>query len=86
MLSPHSLYQALGNDARARQAAYQKLFCFKLDSGLLNEIKRRLTVYVFVRCKFLWSVALAIGRRTWRGAPGRPQKAHLEEGQRKFPF
>ncbi len=42
VLSPHSLYQALGNDATARQVAYQKLFRFELDSGLLNEIKRRL--------------------------------------------
>ncbi len=31
-------------------------------------------------------VALAIGRRTWRGVPGRPQKAHLEEGQGTLPF
>lgn len=36
--------------------------------------------------KFKREVALAIGRRTWRGVPGRPQKVHLEEGQGTFPF
>ena len=36
--------------------------------------------------KFKREVALAIGRRTWRGVPGRPQKAHLEEGQGTLPF
>jgi len=29
-----------GKDAMARQTAYQKLFCFELDSGLLNEIRQ----------------------------------------------
>ena len=87
VLSPHTLYKALGNDAMARQTAYQKLFCFELDSGLLNEIRQAINGgYVFGNDKFQREMALAIGRRTWRGALGRPQKAHLEEGQGKLPF
>jgi putative transposase len=101
VLSPHTLYKALGNDAMARQTAYQKLFCFELDSGIyakvfapqkllrrsLNEIRQAINGgYVFGNDKFQREMALAIGRRTWRGASGRPQKAHLEEGQGKLPF
>jgi len=62
----------------ACQAAYQELF---------NEIRQATNGgYVFVRCKFQREVALAVARRTWREAQGRPQKAHLEEGQEKFSF
>ena len=79
--------QTLGNDATARQIAYKKLFCSELESSLLNEISQAANGgYVLVRCKFQREVALAIGRRTWRGVPGRPQKAHLEEGQKTLPF
>ena len=79
--------QALGNDATARQIAYQKLFCSELESSLLNEISQATNGgYVLVRYKFQREVALAIGHRTWREVPGRPQKALLEEGQGKLPF
>jgi putative transposase len=54
---------------------------------LLNEIRQATNGgYVLGSDKFKREVALAIGRRTWRGVPGRPQKAHLEEGQGTFPF
>jgi len=87
VLSSHSLYEELGNDATARQTAYKKLFSSRLESSLLNEIRQATNGgYVLVRCKFQREVALAIGRRTWRDAPGRPQKAHLEEGQGTLPF
>jgi putative transposase len=86
VLSPHSLYEELGKDAIARQIAYKKLFC-SLESSLLNEIRQAINGgYVLGSDKFKQEVALTIGRRTWRGVPGRPQKAHLEEGQRTLPF
>jgi putative transposase len=87
VLSPHSLYEELGNDATARQIAYKKLFCSKLESSLLNEIRQATNGgYVLGSDKFKREIALAIGRRTWRGVAGRPQKAHLEEGQGTLPF
>ncbi len=87
MLSPHSLYEELGNDATARQIAYKKLFCSELEYSLLNEIRQATNGgYVLGSDKFKREVALAIGRRTWRGIPGRPQKVHLEEGQGTLPF
>jgi putative transposase len=87
VLSPHSLYQALGNDATARQIAYKKLFGSELESSLLNEIRQAANGgYVLGSEKFQQEVALAIGRRTWRSVPGIPQKAHLEEGQKTLPF
>ena len=79
--------QALGNDATARQIAYQKLFGSELESSLLNEIRQATNGgYVLGSYKFQREVALAIGRRTFCGVPGRPQKAHLEEGQGTLPF
>jgi putative transposase len=87
VLSPHSLYQALGNDATDRQIAYKKWFRSELESSLINEIRQAANGGdVFGSEKFQREVALAIGRRTWRGIPGIPQKVHLEEGQGTFPF
>jgi len=60
--------QALGNDATARQIAYKKLFGSELESSLLNEIRQATNGgYVLGSDKFKREVALAIGRRTWRG-------------------
>lgn len=87
MLSPHSLDEELGNDATTRQIAYKKWFGSELESSLLNEIRQAANGgYVLGSEKFQQEVALAIGHRTWREVPGRPQKAHLEEGQGTLPF
>lgn len=39
LITPHSVYQALGTDETQRQAAYRELFRYQLDQGLVDEIR-----------------------------------------------
>ena len=40
LLSPHSLYQALGRTASERQNAYRELFRYELEPGEIDEIRK----------------------------------------------
>jgi putative transposase len=75
LLSPHSLYQALGLDAPSRQAAYRELFRYELDPGLVDEIRSATNGnYALGNERFATEVAAALGRRAVPGKSGRPRR------------
>ncbi len=80
LLKPHPLYNALGMDAAARQAAYRELFRYQLDPGLVDEIRRATNGnYALGNERFTAQISEALGRRATPGKSGRPSKT-VESG------
>jgi putative transposase len=70
------MYKRLGRSIQRRQEAYREMFRDELDSGLVDEI-RSVTNGGFVLGteRFQKEIAAMLGKRTWRGSPGRPIKS-----------
>jgi len=72
-IKPHSVYQSLGLTADDRVSAYRQLFCDRLDSRLVNEIRQATKGnYALGSEGFKKEVEAALGRRASPGLPGRP--------------
>ena len=85
LIWPHSLYSGLAKSDEQRQAAYRVLFNDTLDVGLLNQIRDTANGgFVLGNAWFERQIAAMIGRRTWRGSPGRPKKQESDEKQLDF--
>jgi putative transposase len=75
MVTPHRLYQGLADSDQARFAAYRKLFEDMLSAELLHRFRECTNGgFVLGSPKFERQIAAMLGRRTWKGAPGRPLK------------
>lgn len=75
VVSAHERYRALGADEQGRQAAYQELFRYQLEPGLVDEIRKATNGnFALGSFRFQEQVAKALGRRVMRGRPGRPKK------------
>jgi putative transposase len=84
LVTPHPLVLALGADAAARSAGYRALFDQPLDPALIDGIRAATNGgYVLGSERFQREIAAAIGRRTWRGLPGRPGKEPADDHQRR---
>jgi putative transposase len=76
LIRPHALYVGLGRNAPLRQEAYRELFRYQLDPGLVDEIRTATNGgFVLGTKRFQREIAATLGRRTWRGSPGRPVKS-----------
>jgi putative transposase len=85
LVTPHPLILALGCDAAARSAGYRALFDQAPDPTLIDEISAATNGgYVLRSERFQREIAAAIGRRTWRGLPGRPAKDPADDRQDRF--
>ncbi len=79
-VTPHAVYEALGQDAASRQAAYRELFRYELDPGVIDEIRRASNGnYALGDPRFAEQVTTALGRRAWRGKAGRPRRTPESE-------
>ena len=79
LITPHKLYQQLGETAETRTAAYRELFRYQLDPGLIDEIRKATNGnYVLGTERFEAQVAEMLGRRVSRGSPGRPRNTANE--------
>lgn len=79
LVTPHSLYEALGGAPAARQAAYRDLFRHELEPGLVDAIRTATNGnFALGNSRFTEEVARTLGRRATRGKPGRPRK-HNDE-------
>ena len=81
VLTPHSLYRELAGTDEARCSAYRRLF----EDGLSPVLRERLRGctnggFVLGSPKFERQIAAMLGRRTWKGAPGRPRSEAGDEG------
>jgi putative transposase len=73
LLTPHPLYQALGIEQSLREFSYRELFRDQLDSHLISEIRSSTNGgFILGREAFQKEIGANLGRRTWRGAAGRP--------------
>jgi len=75
VVTPHALYGQLAGSDEARLAAYRGLFEDVLSAELLRRL-RDCTKGGFVlgSSRFERQIAAMLGRRTWKGSPGRPRK------------
>ncbi|MBZ0095877.1 MAG: transposase [Sulfuricella sp.] len=72
LITPHTIYQALGTDELQRQAAYRELFRYQLEQGMVDEIRASTNGgFVLGGERFQKEIAAVLGRRTWRGRAGR---------------
>lgn len=74
LINAHLLYNALGENAEKRQAAYRELFRYALDIGLVDEIRRSTNSnYALGSALFVQQIEAALGRRATQGKSGRPK-------------
>jgi putative transposase len=84
LVTQHALYRALADSEEARLAAYRRLFENVLSAELLGRLRDCTNGgFVFGSPRFEQQVAAMVGRRTWRGSPGRPRKQTIvgEQGR-----
>ncbi|HMN28720.1 MAG TPA: transposase, partial [Caldilineaceae bacterium] len=85
LVKTHSLYEALGLDAGARQAAYRELFGYELEPALVDEIRRATNGnFILGNERFAVQMSSAIGKRVIPGKPGRPRKTLELESDKLF--
>jgi len=86
LLTPHPLYVVLAETDEARRAAYRNLFAEAITQDVLTEIRTATNGgFALGGERFQREVAVMIGRRTWRGRPGRPKGLAPEAGQIELP-
>jgi hypothetical protein len=87
LICPHTRYLDLGATAQARLAAYRELFADQLSAELLDKLRSGTNGgFVVGSGHFERQIAAMVGRRTWRGSPGRPRKAERDGEQRALPL
>ncbi len=85
LLTPHSLYQALGADASGRQFAYRELFRYELEPGMVDAIRQATNGnFALGDSRFGEQITRALGRRVQPGKSGRPPKLPVPESGELF--
>jgi len=75
LITPHSLYEAMGKDEITRKAGYRELFRSHLETEFIAKIRTATNGnYVLGSSKFQRQIAKTLGRRVTKGKPGRPKK------------
>jgi len=75
VVTPHTLYHDMAASHEARLAAYRGLFEDVLDDRLLQRLRECTNGgFVLGSPTFERQIAGMLGRRTWKGSPGRPRK------------
>jgi putative transposase len=82
VVTPHALCQDLAASDQARFAAYRRLFEDTLSAELHQRFRECTNGgFVLGSPKFERQIAVMLGRRTWKGLPGRPRKETDADGQ-----
>jgi putative transposase len=85
LVTPHPVYRELAASEEARRVAYRRLFQDALSAELLQRLRDCTNGgYVLGSPRFERQVAVMVGRRTWKGSPGRPRKETDVGTQRKL--
>jgi putative transposase len=86
LLTPHPLYVGLAETDEARRAAYRDLLAEAVAQDLLTEIRTATHGGSALGGeRFQQEIAVMLGRRTWRGRPGRRRKPRPDAGQIELP-
>ncbi|WP_295888230.1 transposase [uncultured Thiohalocapsa sp.] len=88
VVTPHALYQELARSREARLSAYRGLFAEALSEGLLARLRACTNGgFVLGSAKCERQIAAMVGRRTWKGSPGRPRNdADVDGRQQPLPL
>ena len=87
LLTAHPLYASLGETDEARRAAYRDLVATAIAQDVLTEIRTATNGgFALGSERFQREIAAMLGRRTWRGRPGRPRAPEREAGQMELPI
>ena len=84
VVTPHPLYSELATSDGRRLAAYRGLFEKDLNADLVQRLRECTNGgFVLGSSKFEQQIASMVGRRTWKGVPGRPRKQEpdTQEGE-----
>jgi putative transposase len=82
VVTPHGLYRNLAESTDARLGAYRRLFDDCLSAELLQSLRDCTNGgFVLGSSRFARQIATMLGRRTWKGSPGRPPKQTDADGQ-----
>lgn len=75
LLTPHAIYEGLGQPEEERQRTYRQLFRHQLDPGIIDEIRTTTNGnFAIGNDRFKAQIAETLGRRVAPGTPGRPPK------------
>lgn len=75
VLIPHVLYEKLGATLEERQWVYRELFRYRLEPGLIDEIRQATNGnFVLGNARFQEEISTTLGRRVVPGKSGRPKK------------
>ena len=81
LLTPHPLYVGLAGTEEECRAAYRDLFAEAITQDMLTEIRTATHGgFALGGGRFQREIAVMLGRRTWRGRPGRPKRPGPEAG------
>ncbi|WPL16111.1 Transposase [Thiorhodovibrio winogradskyi] len=86
IVRPHARYMELADIESERLAAYRRLFEDALGTELLECLREGTNGgFVVGSQQFERQIAAMVGRRTWRGSPGRPRKENDISQQGELP-
>lgn len=75
LITPHSLYQGLGNTNEKRQSTYRELFRNGLETEEIDQIRNATNGnYALGAKRFQDEISEMLGRRAFPGKAGRPRK------------
>lgn len=75
IITPHSIYNALGESSAHKQSVYRELFRYSLEDDLVDQIRQATKGnYALGNELFCKQISEALGRKVTRGQPGRPNK------------
>jgi len=83
----HAVFLALGGSAEQRYAGYRELFDEPLDPTVVDRLRESANGgFVLRNERFQREAAAMLGRRPWKGSPGRPKKQPPDDTQQQFPL
>jgi len=87
VVTAHSTFTALGDSDKQRQASYRELFADSPSEDLLERIRDTVNGgFVLGNARFERQIAAMLGRRTWKGSPGRPRRGRSGTEQVELPI
>ena len=79
LLNHHSLYFSLGQTDAERQTAYRELFCYELESGEIDKIRKaNYGNYALGNNRFKEEINKVVGHRATSGKAGGRRRRNVE--------
>jgi putative transposase len=74
LITPHTLYQSLGETNDQKQSTYRELFRYELEPDEIDQIRKATNGNFTLGAKrFQDEISIMLGRRAFPGKAGRPR-------------